>query len=216
MQSYCGIILDLDGTLIASNQAHAQAWADALAEHGHTVDYAQVHKRMGMGGDKLLPDLIGLAKDTPEGEAISKRRKAILLERYLSTIQPTPGARALIEQFRTMGLRLIIATSSQADEFEALLERSGVGDLIPEETTSSDVEHSKPSPDIVQAALEKLGCAAAEVVMLGDTPYDIVAAGKIGVATIALRSGGFDDNSLAGAIAIYDHPADLLAHLPST
>jgi HAD superfamily hydrolase (TIGR01509 family) len=213
MQSCCGIILDLDGTLIASNQAHAQAWADALAEYGHKIDYAQVHKRMGMGGDQLLPNLIGLAKDTPEGEAISERRKAILFERYLPTIQPTPGARALVEQFRAMGLRLIIATSSATDEIEALLERSDVSDLIPQETTSSDVAHSKPSPDIVQAALEKLGCAPAEVVMLGDTPYDIMAAGKLGVGTIALRSGGFDDDSLAGAIAIYDHPADLLAHL---
>jgi HAD superfamily hydrolase (TIGR01509 family) len=213
MQSCCGIILDLDGTLIASNQAHAQAWTDALAEHGHLVGYEQVFKRMGMGGDQLLPDLIGRAKDTPEGTAISDRRKTILFERYLDSIQPTPGARALIEQFQAMGLRLVIATSSQADEFEALLERSGVGDLIAQETTSSDAEHSKPSPDIVQAALDKLGCAPTEVVMLGDTPYDIVAAGKLGVATIALRSGGFDDDSLAGAIAIYDHPADLLAHL---
>jgi HAD superfamily hydrolase (TIGR01509 family) len=213
MRSRCGIILDLDGTLISSNQAHARAWADALAEHGHPVAYEQVHQRMGMGGDLLLPDLIGLEKETPEGTAISERRKAILLERYLHEIQPTPGARALLEQLHAMGLRMVIATSSQADEFEALMERSGVGDLIPQETTSSDAEHSKPNPDIVLAALEQLGCPPADVVMLGDTPYDIAAANRAGVDVIALRSGGFDDASLAGAIAIYDHPADLLAHL---
>jgi HAD superfamily hydrolase (TIGR01509 family) len=216
MTQYRAVMLDLDGTLLDSNDAHARAWVDALAEHGHAIPYDQVHERMGMGGDQLLLSLTGLDKESPEGTAIAERRKAILMERYFPQIQPTPGVRALLERLRDMGLHLIIATSSQADEFAALVERAGVRDLILEETTASDAEHSKPSPDIVLSALSKLNDPPATVVMLGDTPYDIEAARKAGVDTIALRSGGFTDDQLAGAIAIYDDPADLLAHLDAS
>lgn len=212
MQLY-GMILDVDGTLIASNAAHARAWVDALAEYGYAVAYEQVYRRIGMGGDKLLPSLIGVEEDTATGEAIGQRRRQIFMERYFPAVRPTPGARALLERLRAAGLRLVVATSAQADELEALVERAGVRDLVPEATTSSDAPSSKPSPDIVVAALEKLGCAPEAAVMLGDTPYDIEAAGRAGIATIALRSGGWDDAGLAGAVAIYDDPADLLAHL---
>ncbi|HMQ34033.1 MAG TPA: HAD family hydrolase [Chloroflexaceae bacterium] len=206
-----GVIIDLDGTLIASNDAHARAWVDALAEHSHQVPFDRVRPLMGMGGDNLLPTLVGIEKDTPAGEAISARRKEILKERYLDAVEPTPGARALLERMRAEGLRLVLATSAAEDELEPLLAIAGVGDLIEQQTTSSDAESSKPDPDIVQAALDRLGFAPDEVAMLGDTPYDVEAAGACGIATVALRSGGFSDADLAGARAVYDDPADLLA-----
>ena len=193
-----GVIIDLDGTLIASNDAHARAWVDALAEHGHRVPFNQVRPLMGMGGDNLLPTLIGIEKETPAGEAISKRRKAIFKERYLKMVAPTPGARALLERMRAAGLRLVLATSAAEDELELVC-------------CSSDAESSKPDPDIVRAALDRLGLRHDEVAMLGDAPYDIQAAGACGIATVALRTGGFSDTDLAGALAIYRDPADLLA-----
>lgn len=207
-----GVILDLDGTLIASNDAHAQAWVDALDEHGYTVAYKDVRALIGMGGDNLLPELIGIEKDTDEGKAISERRKTIINERYLADVRATPGVRSLLRRMHSDGLELVLATSAQADELDRLLAIAEVGDMISQKTSASDAESSKPDPDIVQAALERLGCAADEVLMLGDTPYDITAAGKAGIRVVALRTGGFDDTSLAGALAIYDDPADLLAH----
>lgn len=206
-----GVILDIDGTLIASNEAHARAWVDALAEHGYNLPYHRVHALIGMGGDKLLPELTGILKDSPEGEAIGKRRRSILMERYIEEVRPTPGVRPLLERMRADGLRLVIATSANPDELEQLLKISGVADLIEEETTSGDVEASKPDPDIVQAALAKLDLSPDEVLMLGDTPFDIQAAGKCGIGVIGLRTGGHDAD-LADALAVYTDPADLLAH----
>ncbi len=119
--------------------------------------------------------------------------------------------RKLVEELRRRGLDLIIGTSGDAEVVEALLMRADVADLVPQRTTASDVEDSKPAPDIVKAALKKLGRKAGEVLMLGDTPYDIESAGSSGVDTVALRCGG--DERLDGAIKIYNDPLDWLAHL---
>ncbi len=212
MAAKCGVLLDIDGTLVDSNDAHARAWVEALAEAGHDVPFERVRRLIGMGGDQLLPEVIGLEKDTPEGQRISDRWVAIFKEKYLSGLRPFPQVRQLLMRMREERLPLVAATSAKADQLDALLDIAGVKDLIKEETTSDDVEESKPEPDIVRAGLRKLGCDASEAVMLGDTPYDIEAAGKSGVGVIALRCGGFDDSDLAGALAIYDDPADLLAH----
>ncbi len=110
------------------------------------------------------------------------------------------------------GLKLVVASSAAADELEQLLEIAGATDLVEKRTSSSDAEHSKPDPDIVQVALESAGVDPSEAIMLGDTPYDIQAATKAGVRLVAVRCGGWDDDDLKGAIAIYDAPADLLAH----
>jgi HAD superfamily hydrolase (TIGR01509 family) len=208
-----GVLMDVDGTLVDSNDAHANAWVEALAEHGHQVAFKQVRKLIGMGGDKLLPRVSGLAEDSPEGQAVSKRRKAIFQERYLPTLRPTPGAADLVRRLRALGLKLAVASSAKADELEGLLRVCEADQLIGHRTSSDDAEQSKPDPDIVHAALEKIGLPAAAVVMLGDTPFDVAAARKAGVAVIALRCGGWGDAELAGAAAVYDDPADLLAHL---
>jgi HAD superfamily hydrolase (TIGR01509 family) len=207
-----GVLLDIDGTLIDSNDAHARSWVLALAEHGRDVPFERVRPLVGMGGDKLIPEVTGLEEEHPDAKAMAARKKAIFTERFLPTLRPCPGARDLLQQLRDDGLRLVVATSAGGEESEALLERAGVADLIHRETTKSDVESSKPDPDIVLAALAKGGLAASEVVMIGDTPYDVEAARKAGVGTIALRCGGWwDDAALGAAIAIYDHPAALLA-----
>jgi HAD superfamily hydrolase (TIGR01509 family) len=207
-----GAILDVDGTLIDSNDAHARAWREALAEFGHVVPLTLVREKIGKGGDQLLPELTGLAEDSPEGKAIGKRRAEIFRSRYLPSLRPFPGARALLERMRAERLELVVASSASREDLEALLRAAGVEDLIQEKASSEDAERSKPDPDIVCAALERGGLSPSAAVMLGDTPYDVMAARRAGVEIVALRCGGWDDAALEGATAIYDDPADLLVH----
>lgn len=207
-----GVIIDVDGTLVDSNDVNAQAWVDALSEYGHQVQFERARGLVGMGSDTFLPEAIGVEKESPEGSAISERRSAIFKERYLPTVKPFPQTRALIERMQKQGLKLAVASSAQADELAVLLKLAGVDDLLKQRVSASDADASKPNPDIVVAALEKLGMRAEEVVMLGDTAYDIEAAKKAGVLTVALRSGGWQDTDLEDAVEMYNDPADLLAN----
>ncbi len=205
------VLLDVDGTLIDSNAAHADAWAQALREHGVTVTGAQVRPLIGMGGDKLLPAIAGIDHESAQGKALSERKQAIFATR-LPALRPTRGARPFVEWLRHQSIQIVIATSAGEHEMHALLEQAGVADLIPRRTSKDDADESKPDPDIVHAALTKAGTAPQRTVMIGDTPYDIEAARRAGIGCIALRSGGhWRDADLAAAIAIYDDPAALLA-----
>ncbi len=210
IESVRGVILDVDGTLVDSNDAHARSWVETLAEHGIEVPFERVRRLIGMGGDKLLPEVSGIREDTPEGQAISKRRREIFKERYLPHLRPTRGARELLHFLRDRGFRRAVASSAKKDELEALLKLCGGDDLVEDKTSSDDADRSKPDPDIVGAALKKLGLPGGEVVMLGDTPYDVEAARRAGIGIIALRYGGWGDAELGGALAVYDEPADLL------
>jgi HAD superfamily hydrolase (TIGR01509 family) len=206
------VLFDVDGTLIDSNGAHATAWALALLEHGLPVSVAQVRPLIGMGGDKLLPAAAGIDESSTRGKAITARKKEIFAE-TLPTLQPTRGARALVEYLREHGVALVVATSAGEGEMDALLQQAGVDDLIPRRTSKDDAEESKPDPDIVQAALGRVHARPEESVLVGDTPFDIEAATRAGIRTIALRCGGhWSDRDLAGAIAIFDDPAALLEH----
>ena len=214
MKQIRAVILDVDGTLIDSNDAQAHAWIDAMAKQGHQISFEKIRPLIGMGGDKVLPEVLGIDKDSEEGKKISADRKELIKTRYLSTIKPFPQAKELLEHMHDCGLELVIATSSEPDEIEQTLKIIGphVQDLMAKETTSKDAKQSKPSPEPVKVALEKSGFSADEVVMLGDTPYDLEAATKVGIKSIAFRSGGWNDKDLAQAITIYTDTADLLAH----
>jgi HAD superfamily hydrolase (TIGR01509 family) len=205
------VLLDIDGTLVDSNDAHALAWVDALTEAGHRVTFEQVRSLIGKGGDKLLPEVTGIAKDSSEGKKLSERRSHIFKKRYLPQLRPFPKASALLERLHQDGLRLVAATSAQEDEMDALLKITEAPHLFFRATSSSDAPRSKPDPDIIEAALEKAGRPARQTIMLGDTPYDVDAATKAGVRVVALRSGGWQDDDLRGAVAIYDDAADLLS-----
>jgi HAD superfamily hydrolase (TIGR01509 family) len=206
-----GALLDLDGTLIDSNDAHAHAWVTALASSGFDIPFARVRRLIGMGGDKLLPEVADVTKDSPQGERLSKDWERIFVRDYQPHLRPFPQVRALLTRLREAGLRVAIASSSQGAQLDALLRIADIADLLDGVTSSDDAAQSKPDPDIVGAALRKLGLAPTEAVLIGDTPYDIAAAQPLGVRTIAVRCGGWGDADLAGAIAIYDDPADLLA-----
>jgi len=208
-----GILFDIDGTLVLSNDAHAHSWVEAFAAFGFPVQFDDVRKRIGMGADKLIDALYPEMNDEEGiGNDIKTRRQEIFLEKYVPELQPTAGARALMQAAKDAGLQLIAASSASQKELDALLEAARVDDLLTEATTSDDAEKSKPDPDIVAVALERLGLPAADVIMIGDTPYDVEAAARAGVQCIAVRTGGWSDNDLAGAAAIYNDPADILAH----
>jgi HAD superfamily hydrolase (TIGR01509 family) len=206
-----GVLLDVDGTLVDSNDAHARAWVKALAEARVEAEFATVRRLIGKGGDKLLPEVSGIDAESPNGKAISKRRGEIFRTEYLPKLKPTPGAKELLARMKKAGLELAVASSAKEDELKGLLEVCGADEFIEASTSSDDAEHSKPDPDIVQAALEALGHPKEQVVLLGDTSYDVEASLRAGIRVVALRCGGWGDADLTGAVRIYDDPADLLA-----
>jgi len=210
------VIFDIDGTLVDSNEAHAQSWVDTFAEAGYDVPFDIVRPLIGMGADKLLPKTIGVKHDSEEGKKLIKRRSEIFRKKYLPTLRPLEGSRALVLRVRSDGLKAIVATSAKDEELKGLLEAAEVADLMEEKATASDAKRSKPDPDIVNAAIGESGILRRNLVMIGDTPYDIEAATRAKVRTIAFRSGGWSDADLHGAVEIYDGPADLLARYDSS
>ena len=208
--SYRAVILDVDGTLVDSNDLHARAWLEVLGEAGHRPRLEDVRRLIGMGGDKLVAAVTGWPEDDPRTSAIGDRRSEVFRTRYLPEVRAFPGARALVERARDLGYRVAVGSSAREEELGPLLEIAGVTDLVETATSSDDAERSKPDPDIVVAAVRRLGLPAGACVMVGDTPYDLEAAQRAGVDLIAVRCGGWRDEDLRGAIAIYDGPADLL------
>ncbi len=207
------VILDVDGTLVLSNDAHAKAWVEAFKDFGYEISFDQVRPLIGMGGDQVVPKLVSeLGSESGKGHAIADRRKELIINKYAPNLSAANGSRQLLLKMKNEGLQLIIASSATSEELSFLLKAAEVDDLLEEATTSSDAESSKPAPDIVEAALKKLNMQPSDVVMLGDTPYDIQSATAAKVKVIAVRCGGFDDSQLQGAIAIYNDPADILAN----
>lgn len=210
MKSLRGVLLDVDGTLVDSNDAHAHAWVKAFGEHGLRVNFDAVRQRIGKGSDKLLPEVSGLTAESPRGKAISDARQAIFLREQLPRLRPFPKVRELLARMKQSGLRLTVASSAKKPELERLLSICGAHEFLEAKTSSDDAENSKPDPDIILAALKEAELDASDAVLVGDTPYDLEAATRAGVAMIALRCGGWKDVDFGGALAIYDDPADLL------
>jgi HAD superfamily hydrolase (TIGR01509 family) len=205
------VLVDIDGTLIDSNEAHTRAWLEVLARRHHERPYEAIRPLIGKGGDKLLADVVGTDSDAIDANALGNERAELFLSCELHQLKPTRGARALLQKLHDAGLQVVVATSAKAEETQALLRQAGLEDLIDRAANADDADESKPAPDIIQSALRKSGTRPSEAVMLGDTPHDIEAARKAGVATVILRCGGWwNDDAFAGAAAIYDDPADLL------
>jgi HAD superfamily hydrolase (TIGR01509 family) len=210
------VILDVDGTLVDSNDAHAQAWVETFTAFGYDILFEKVRPLIGMGSDQLLPKLLGLDKESDEGQQLSQHRSEIFKTHYMPRLEAFPDVPELLNHLLNQGFELIVASSAKEDELAQLLKIAGVDELIPVRTSADDAEASKPAPDIVQVALDKAGYKAAEAIMLADTPYDLEAATRVGVGMIGLRCGGWDDQSLRGCLALYDDPADLLARFETS
>ncbi len=209
-----GVLWDIDGTLVNSNDAHARAWQAALAEFHLYVGFESVRSAIGMGGDKLLPAVASIEAESKLGRAISARRGEIF-SNELPKLHAFPRVRRLLARLSEAGVKHAVASSAQPAELDALLQIADIKDLLVD-VSSAAQGHSKPDPDIVRAALDALGFDASEVLLVGDTPYDIEAAKRVGIATVALRCGGRSDHDLAGAIAIYDSPGALLERLDTS
>jgi HAD superfamily hydrolase (TIGR01509 family) len=207
------VIFDIDGTLIDSVDIHTYAWLDAFRDFGHEFEFDAIRAQIGKGGDQLMPVFLSQDEIEAKGEALEKHRGTILKERYVPAIKPFPGVRDLLKRVRSDGSKVVLASSAKGDELGFYKKVANIDDLIDVETSSDDAEKSKPHPDIFEAALARLnGIDAADVIVVGDTPYDAEAAGKAGLRTLGVLCGGFPEADLrrAGCIAIYLSPADLL------
>ncbi len=210
-------LLDLDGTLVDSNDAHAFAWRDACQAVGREVALEQVRPLIGMGGDRLVGHLLGLTPNHPLARQVRTLRKQLFRARYLPTVEPFPRARELVERIGAEGYRRVVATSASEDDLAPLLRAAELEDLLEDATTADDVDGpSKPAPDILLAACAQAGVAPADAILLGDTPYDVWAGAQAGVRVVALRCGGWGNTLLGGAEAIYQDPADLLRHFDAS
>jgi HAD superfamily hydrolase (TIGR01509 family) len=207
-----GILLDIDGTLIDSNDAHARAWAKTLEEARLPSDYGVIRSKIGEGGDRLLPQVTGISAESEQGKELTERRGQIFRREFLPKISAFPHARELLLLFRDRGLRFAAATSGGRTDAQALLTQAGLGDILTELVTADDAEATKPDPSILEAALRKLKLSPGEALMIGDTPYDMEAARRAGVSAIAFTCGGWSREALNGAAEIYSGPAELLAN----
>lgn len=207
------VIFDVDGTLIDSVDFHAWAWVHAFAAFGHFVPFEGVRRQIGKGGDQLMPMFLSRDEIEQTGKALEAHRGEVLKERYLPQFRAFPRVRELIQRVQADGTLVALGSSAKQDELAIYRKIASIDDLIDAETSSDDAEHSKPCPDIFEAAVAKLGMTdRSNILVVGDTPYDAEAAGRAGLRTVGLRSGGWSDEELraAGCIAVFEDPADLL------
>jgi HAD superfamily hydrolase (TIGR01549 family) len=208
------VIFDVDGTLVDTVDMHAEAWQRALKEYGKEVEFSAVRTQIGKGGDQLLPVFLSREELDQFGEELEKRRGEIFKQEYLPQTKAFPRVRDLVERIQRDGKQVILASSAKQDELNHFKKVTNIADLLEGETSADDAEKSKPEPDIFLAAIKESGNREpTEAIVVGDTPYDAIAAAKANLKTIGLLCGGFPEPGLkdAGCVAIYKDPADLLA-----
>ncbi len=205
-------LVDVDGTLIDSVDLHAKAWQEALAHFGFDVPYEQVRGQIGKGGDHLMPVFVPQDQLDRMGERLEKYRGELFKRKYLPEVKPFPGVRDLFLRVKDEGYRVALASSAKGDELESYKKLMNIDDLVDAETSSSDVESSKPSPDVFEAVMDRVKIEPNAAIVIGDTPYDAIAAGRAGLRTVGVLCGGFPERDLreAGCIEIYRDPVDLL------
>jgi HAD superfamily hydrolase (TIGR01549 family) len=208
-------ILDIDGTLVDSNYFHTVAWGRAMRGHGHTVPMWRIHRAIGMGSDQLVRALLGDEVEERDGDDIRAAEGDAYFE-LIDEVATLDGARELMQDLKQAGHRLVLASSAKPAEVEHYLDLLDARELADAWTTSGDVERTKPEPDLVQTAIERIGGGAA--VMVGDSVWDCEAAGNAGVDTIAVLTGGFSDAELlrAGATIVFGSIAQLRERLSWT
>ena len=208
-------LLDVDGTLIDTNYQHALAWYRAFRRHGIVLPVWRIHRSIGMGGDQLVPALVGEEADRDKGDEIRDTRDTLYQE-LIGEVEPFRGSHELIADLKERKLRVVLASSSPQDELDQYLDLLDARELADAWTTKDDVEATKPAPDLVRAALDKAGTQ--EALMIGDTRWDIEAAAKAGVETVCVMTGGWSKQELldAGAVAVFESVDELRQRLDET
>ena len=205
------VIFDIDGTLMDTNYQHVEAFAQAFCELGRAIPRAAIHRQIGKGSDLLLPELLG--DDEKAIERANTRHSELYLE-LQEQGYPLPGAKELLTALAERSIPAWLATSAKPEQLEFLLGALEADGKIAGVVSSGDVEASKPEPDIFAATLERAGCAPDDTMVVGDTVWDVIAAKKAGLRTVAVLTGGaFSRAELAeaGAVAVYQDCAELLA-----
>jgi HAD superfamily hydrolase (TIGR01509 family) len=208
-------ILDIDGTLVDTNYHHTIAWYRAFRQHGIVLPIWKLHTHIGMGGDQLVESLTDQETDKEKGDDIRSAEKALYMA-LIEEVEPMAEAREFVVDLKESGHTVVLASSAKADEVEHYLDLLDVREVADAWTTSADVEATKPEPDLVKAAMEKAGDG--DAVMVGDTPWDIEAARKAGIETVAVITGGFSRAELeeAGAACVFESVAELRSRLSET
>ena len=209
-------LLDVDGTLVDSVYQHALTWWRALRRHDLYVPACRIHRHIGMGGDQIVKALCGQEVEDEHGDSL-RELESDLFSEVIGEIRPLPGACELMRALRDRGNEVVIASSSNEDDLDHYLDLLGAREVATAWTSSADVEATKPEPDVVIAALEKVeGVDGA--VMVGDSTWDALAAGRAGISTIGVLTGGFGAPELreAGADPVFASPAELLDGLDAT
>lgn len=206
------VLFDIDGTLTDTNYLHTLAWRRAFLDAGLDVPSSRIHRMIGAAGDVLLRELAGEERD--DIKHAWRRHFAELRPE----IRALPGAADLLRAVAAAGPKVVLATSSEEDDVVALRAALGADEVIDAATTAGDVDEAKPSPEVFERALESVGVTATDAVVVGDTGWDVQAAARAGLQTVAVTTGGVSRAELeaAGAVAVYDGPADLLAHLDAS
>lgn len=210
------VLFDIDGTLVDSNYLHVHAWCRAFGEVGMAVESWRIHRAIGMDGTRLVKSLSDGADED------SRQRVSQLHSRYYaelsSMLSLLPGARELLDRVASRGMQVVLATSAPEDELARLRAVLDCEDLVSAVTSSEDVDTAKPEPDVVAVALERAGVPASRAVFVGDAVWDAKAAGRAGVISIGVRSGGVSAEELksAGAAMVFDDPRDLCEHIDAS
>jgi HAD superfamily hydrolase (TIGR01509 family) len=208
-------ILDIDGTLVDTNYQHAVAWFRAFRQHGVVMPLWEIHRHIGMGGDQLVASMVGEGFDEEHGDDVRAAETALYLS-LIPEVEPLEGSRELIEELKRSGHAVILASSAKSQELDHYLDLLDVRELADGWTDSSDVEKTKPEPDLVAAAIEKAG--GGEAVMVGDSVWDCKAAENAGIPSVGVLTGGFSEQELteAGAVAVFRSVAELREGLSET
>ena len=208
-------ILDIDGTLVDSNFQHAVAWYRAFHQHGVVIPLWRIHRSIGMGGDQLVPTVAGDEVEEQLGDEIRPAHDAIYFT-MIAEVEPLPGARELIVELKDRGHTVVLASSAKATEVDHYIDLLDARELVDGWTSSADVEATKPAPDVVGVALEKVG--GGEAILVGDSIYDCESAIRAGVGALGVVTGGFGESELreAGAVAVFDSLEDLQRELDGT
>ncbi|HEV3485392.1 MAG TPA: HAD family hydrolase [Vicinamibacterales bacterium] len=209
------LILDIDGTLVDSNDMHADCWVEAFAHFGRKVDWDIIRRQIGKGGDLLVPDTLDAREMRAFGKELKEYRGDLWKRRYMPDVKPFDGVRDVLRELHARRIRIAFASSSNPDEVEYYVELLGAGDLLEGSTSKEDAQMSKPSPEIFEAALERVGSDPRYTFAVGDTPYDVLAAHRIPLPIVALLSGGFPRELLAKAEFVFDDMRDVVKELAS-
>lgn len=206
------LLCDIDGTLVQSNWLHAEAWQKAFGAIGIHLELEDVRRQIGKGGDELIPVFVPWWKREHVEGPLNAFRSFLFESEFRARVEPLPRARDLLVKLKESGIRVALASSAPAKDLLFYKKLVGMEDLVDEQSSADDAGRSKPHPDIFEATLKRLGLEPHQVLALGDTPWDAEAAGKAGIWTIGVETGGWNREDLlaAGCIEVYSGVDELL------